>query len=160
MAKIRAIIIEGEMTPAELKEYSDAFWHGTPANHSRAVAVSQVDLRDTSMEDIKAINAGKDDPKPAKAKAPKEPKVEAPPAPEPVPATAPAVVDAAPEERLTKLAQVNRVTDLLRALQEEGFNTFDAMLEECKRLQPNLPNLQRMGDSMQDRLARAFESMK
>jgi hypothetical protein len=158
MAKIRAIIIEGEMTPAELKEYSDAFWHGTPANHSRAVAVSQVDLRDTSMEDIKAVNAGKDDPKPAKAKAPK---AEAPaPAPEPVPVPAAPVVEAAPEERLTKLSQVNRVTDLLRALQEEGFQTFEALLDECKKLQPLLPNLQRMGDSMQDRLARAFESMK
>ena len=155
MAKVRAIIIEGEMTPTELKEYVDAFWHGAPANTSRPVAVLQEDYRDVPMETLKEISA--------KAAAREEAKT----APAPAPEAAPAVVEsaapeapAAPDERIQRFLACTRVSGFVQLLIEEGKTTLDEILAECRVLQPAIPQLQRLGAALEDRITRTFEGMQ
>ena len=159
MAKIRCIIIEGEMSPRELKEYSDAFWYGTPATSQRAVATTEVDLRDMSMEEIKANNReieAAQDAAPA-------------PVPAPVPAPAPAVVEApapapapapVPAERMERLLACKRGVDFVTLLIEEGKTTLEDILAECRALQPYIPRLQALGAGMEERMTRTFEGMQ
>ena len=165
MAKIRCIIIEGEMSPRELKEYSDAFWYGTPATSQRAVASTEVDLRDMSLDEIKAnnreIEAAQDAapapvpvpvPVPVQVSAPAPAVVEAP-APAPAPAPVPA-------ERMERLLACKRGVDFVSLLIEEGKTTLEDILAECRALQPYIPRLQALGAGMEDRMTRTFEGMQ
>lgn len=144
MAKIRSIIIEGDMTPAELREFADAFWNNPTPNTQRAVATTSVDMRQHTVEEIKA----------AQPAPPVEP---APSAPAPAP-----VVEAAPaqDDRMTRLLGAKRMNELLAMLQEEGFTTLDQMMAECRKLQPHHPGLRKLGEGLEDRITRTWEGMQ
>jgi hypothetical protein len=148
MAKIRTIIIEGEMTPAELRAFADAFWNDPTKGTVRAVASTEVDLRGTPMEEIKANNQHH------------EAVQAAAPAPVAAPAPAPVVEAPAADERLAKLKGAKRMNELLAMLQEEGFTTLEQMMAECRKLQPHHPGLQKLGEGLEDRITRTWEGMQ
>lgn len=148
MAKIRTIIIEGEMTPAELRAFADAFWNDPTNGTVRAVASSEVDLRGTPMEEIKTNNQHHEAVQAA--------------APAPVAAPAPAPVVEAPtaDERITRLKGAKRMNELLAMLQQEGLSTLEEMLAECHRLKASIPGLQKLGEGLDDRITRTWEGMQ
>ena len=151
MAKIRAVIIEGEMSPSELKEYVDAFWRG---DSTLTRVAAQADLI----------------PDPVPAPAPKKKdapvhhvEVYAPPAAEPIPVVVeapPAPVEAAPQDRLGNLAQCKKLSNVLQMLKDEGHGTIEALIAECKTIRDSVPVLQRLGEGLEDRITRTWEGMK
>lgn len=147
MAKIRAVIIEGEMSPSELKEYVDAFWRG-----------------DTTLTRVAAqAELIPDPPAPKKKAEPVSIPVEAPPDPEPVPV----VVEAAPpaatisvSDRVEQIASQRKLSSVLQFLKDEGHVTLEAVIEQCKPLRDVVPVLQRLGEGLEDRITRTWEGMK
>ena len=136
MAKIRAVIVEGEMTPAELKEYVDAFWRG-----------------DTTMTRV-AAQADLVPEQPVKASAPVQVPVAEVVQSEPVPV----VVEA--DGRREQLLKTKKMSDLLALLMEDGKSTLPEMLEACRELQAEHPGLAKLGDGLEDRITRTFEGMR
>jgi cell division septation protein DedD len=155
VAKIRAVIIEGEMSPAELKEYVDAFWRGD-STLTRVAAQSELvpdaskaesrtkapAVRNTEVSTHTIPVVAAPEPEPV------EVVVEAPPAP------------AAAPDRLEQLAACKRLSNVLQLLKDEGHATIEALIAECKTIRDSVPVLQRLGEGLEDRITRTWEGMK
>lgn len=159
MAKIRAVIIEGEMSPSELKEYVDAFWRG---DSTLTRVAAQADMVP-------------DAPKAPAKKREEVPALEVPPAfsipvvaaPEPAPEPVAVVVEAPPAPapvsasgRVEQIASQRKLSSVLQFLKDEGHVTLEAVIEQCKPLRDVVPVLQRLGEGLEDRITRTWEGMK
>lgn len=166
MARIRVCIIEGEMTPAEVKEYADAFWRGD-SNMPRAVATAEM------QPDPVHVAAPVAAPAPESKKVPAKPKpVEVPivaPAPEPVPvaitfdepAHSHAPVAASTDDLMVKLVEAKRLNQIVQCIYDLGITDKDAVVAKLKEVRSAVPLLSRIPeDGLEDRLVRTMEGMK
>ena len=157
MAKIRAVIIEGEMSPSELKEYVDAFWRG---DSTLTRVAAQADM----VPDAPKAPAKKREEVPALEVPPAfSIPVVAAPEPEPVPVVveappAPATISAS--GRVEQIASQRKLSSVLQFLKDEGHVTLEAVIEQCKPLRDVVPVLQRLGEGLEDRITRTWEGMK
>lgn len=143
MARLK-ITIEGEMSPEEIKRYIVAAWAGLP----HEVAVSEVDMREPAgtVEVPVAVPA-------PVAPVPVElvPVVESP-APAPAPAAG-SLVDT--------LNSHKKLSQILQSMVESGL-AFDlpSILSLCRDLQSQVPMLERLGASLEDRVTRTWAGMQ
>lgn len=135
MARLR-IVIEGEMSPEELKTYMAAAW-SLKAHLPHDVALSTVDL----------------DAEPAAPVAQEEPPPPPPPEPEPIPEPAPVE-----DSLVARMGKCATLAILIDRLETEGME-WDAILRTCLHHQKEVPLLERFGASLEDRLQRTKELM-
>jgi hypothetical protein len=147
MARLR-IVIEGEMSPEEMKQYIAAAWG---CNVPRDVAISTVDLDEPSgTVDV-----------PVETITEPAPVVETEAPPEPVVVS---VVDSGPEivpvvsmaDRLNQCKKIIEMIDVLGG-REAGLSY---VLSVFRDVQAHVPLLLRLGDQLEDRITRTFEGMK
>ena len=147
MARLR-IVIEGEMSPEEMKRYIAAAWG---CDVPRDVAISTVDL----------------DEAPTPVAAPAETIQEPEPTPEPVPVTVidsepvsvPVVEAPAEESMADRLNRCKKTSDMIELVggREAG---LAHVLSVFREVQPHVPLLLRLGDQLEDRITRTFEGLK
>lgn len=141
MARLR-IVIEGEMSPEELKTYMAAAW-SLKAQLPHDVALSTVDLDAEPPANGKAIvQVAQEEPPP-------------PPPPEPEPIPEPAPVE---ESLVALMGKCATLAILIDRLETEGME-WDAILRTCLHHQKEVPLLERFGASLEDRLQRTKELM-
>lgn len=141
MARLR-IVIEGEMSPEELKTYMAAAW-SLKAQLPHDVALSTVNLdAEPHANGTAAVQVAQEEPPP-------------PPPPEPEPIPEPAPVEDSLVARMGKCATLAILID---RLETEGME-WDAILRTCLHHQKEVPLLERFGASLEDRLQRTKELM-
>lgn len=151
MARLR-IVIEGEMSPEELKTYMAAAW-SLKAQLPHDVALSTVDLdAEPHANGTAAVQVAQEEPPPPP---PPEPEPAALPVVEPEPIPEPAPVEDSLVARMGKCATLAILID---RLETEGME-WDAILRTCLHHQKEVPLLERFGASLEDRLQRTKELM-
>lgn len=170
MAKIRMIVIEGEMTPDETIKLAKAFSAGDEA-------FTSIQLPNGVMGQVASLAKGEEQPRPRPIAVPvieKSEPVAVPvtEAPAPVVEVPPAVAKVFPEavveaepaaassSLLEDLLGCKRLVGVLERLQREGHKELPALIEACKSYRDQVPMLQRLGDGLEDRVTRTFEGMK
>lgn len=141
MARLR-IVIEGEMSPEELKTYMAAAW-SLKAQMPHDVAISTVDLdAEPHADGAAAVQVAQEEPPPPP-----------PPAPEPIPEPAPVE-----DSLVARMGKCATLAILIDRLETEGME-WDAILRTCLHHQKEVPLLERFGASLEDRLCRTKEFM-
>ena len=136
MARLK-ITIEGEMSPEEMKRYIAAAWGNLP----RDIAVSEIEPDEPSgTVKVPVIE------QPAVAVVPVEVTVPDQPA---------------ASDLVAKLNECKKLSQLLQVLVEEkGAKTVHELIEFCKHYRAQVPNLERLGAGLEDRVTRTFEGMR
>lgn len=142
MARLR-IVIEGEMSPEELKTYMAAAW-SLKAHLPHDVALSTVDL------DAEPAAPVAEEPSPVVESEPAAlPVVEPEPIPEPAPVE---------DSLVARMGKCATLAILIDRLETEGME-WAAILRTCLHHQKEVPLLERFGASLEDRLQRTKEFM-
>lgn len=142
MARLR-IVIEGEMSPEELKTYMAAAW-SLKAQLPHDVALSTVDLDAEPPAPVAQEPALVVESEPAAL-----PVVEPEPIPEP---------DPVEDSLVARMGKCATLAILIDRLETEGME-WDAILRTCIHHQKEVPLLERFGASLEDRLQRTKELM-
>ena len=170
MAKIRMIVIEGEMTPDETIKLAKAFSTGDEA-------FTSIQLPNGVTGQVASLAKSEEHPRPRPIAVPAVEKSEpvAVPvveAPAPVVEIPPAIAKVFPEavieteqetasvSLLEDLLGCKRLVGILERLQQDGHKELPALIEACKSYREQVPMLQRLGDGLDDRVTRTFEGMK
>lgn len=178
MAKIRMIVIEGEMTPDETVRLAKAF-------SADDEAFTSIQLPSGVTGQAATLSRNESQPRPRPVATP--PVVESAPVATPVvepapvvetpkpvelpPAVAKVFPEAIPEAHLVEqenspdnlvadLLECKRLASLLERLQQAGHQDLPALIAACKEYKDRVPLLQRLGDGLEDRVTRTFEGMK
>lgn len=166
MAKIRMIVIEGEMSVDDVRRLAQAF-SADDATFTSVTLPNGVTAQAATL----AKDEQKPRPRPIEVPVVAEdkpvaiPVVEAP-SPVEVPAAVAAVfpeAEVAQEEAaplLESLLGCKRLAGILEILQQAGHEGLPALIEACKTYRDNVPLLQRLGEGLEDRVTRTFEGMK
>lgn len=176
MAKIRMIVIEGEMEVDDVRRLAQAFSAGD-------AAFTSVTMPSGVTAQAATLNKAEDKPRPRPLAVPEVVTYQPEPvaAPEPAVTTAtpppaqeipPAVAKVFPEavvetqqeaaasDVLADLLACKRLSGVLERLQQAGHAELPALIEACKTYRDSVPLLQRLGEGLEDRITRTFEGMK
>lgn len=177
MAKIRMIVIEGEMEVDDVRRLAQAFSAGD-------AAFTSVTLPSGVTGQAATLSKGEDKPRPRPLAVPEVVTYQ----PEPVAAPEPAVTTATPPpakeipptvakvfpeaviveqeepptatDLVADLLACKRLSGVLERLQQAGHAGLPALIEACKTYRDSVPLLQRLGEGLEDRITRTFEGMK
>ena len=171
MAKIRMIVIEGDMSVEDVQRLAKGFSAGDEA-------FTSVTLPSGVTAQAATLNNTDDQPRPRPLAVPVVvedkpvhiPVVEAPKAPEP--AVPPAIAKVFPEavvepepspaasSLVDDLLSCKRLSGIIERLQKAGHTDTASLIAACKTHRDSVPLLQRLGEGLEDRVTRTLEGMK
>lgn len=180
MAKIRMIVIEGDLSVEDVRRLAQGFSAGDEA-------FTSIQLPNGVTGQAATLSRDEEKPRPRPVQvpvvseekpvvvpiteAPKRGEVTSTPAPLSVelpPAIAKVFPEAEPvsdqqdaaERLVADLQGCKRLASLLERLQQAGHQDLPALIEACKQYKDKVPLLQRLGDGLEDRVTRTYEGMK
>lgn len=183
MAKIRMIVIEGEMSVEDVRRLAQAF-------SADDAAFTSIKLPNGVTGQAATLSKSEEQPRPRPVAVPlivedkpvTVPVTAAPtwqePTPTPIPTPTqpvelpPAVAKVFPEaevvsdeqdaatDLVSDLVACKRLSGILERLQKAGHTDMPALIAACKTHRDAVPLLQRLGEGLEDRVTRTFEGMK